>query len=77
MDSHSATALGKSGTVTVRRDDRRWMELVFVGDAEFARRRIELLRRNAKISAPDSSTGSATFQGYPVDIPVRLFWRES
>ena len=48
MDSHSATALGKSGTVTIRRDDRRWMELVFVGDAEFAWRRIELLKGKRK-----------------------------
>ena len=48
MDGHSATALGKSGTVTVRRDDKRWMELVFVNDAEFARRRIELLKAKRK-----------------------------
>jgi hypothetical protein len=48
MDSQSATALGKSGTVTVRRDDRRWMELVFADDAEFARRRIELLKEKRK-----------------------------
>jgi NAD+ kinase len=48
MDGHSATALGKSGTVTVRRDDKRWMELVFVDDAEFARRRIELLKAKRK-----------------------------
>jgi len=48
MDGHSSRALGKSGTVTVRRDDKRWMELVFVDDAEFARRRIELLKAKRK-----------------------------
>jgi len=35
-------------TVAVRRDDRRWMELVFVDDAEFAQRRIELLKGKRK-----------------------------
>jgi hypothetical protein len=34
--------------VTVRRDDKRWMELVFVDDAEFARRRIELPKAKRK-----------------------------
>jgi NAD+ kinase len=48
MDGHSSTALGKSGTVTVRRDDKRWMELAFVDDGEFARRRIELLKAKRK-----------------------------
>jgi NAD kinase len=48
MDGHTRTPLGKSGSVTVRRDDKRWMELVFVDDAEFARRRIELLKAKRK-----------------------------
>jgi NAD kinase len=48
MDGHGATAIGKSGTLTVWRDDRRWMELVFLDDAEFARRRIELLKAKRK-----------------------------
>jgi NAD kinase len=48
MDGHSAMAVGRSGSITVRRDDKRWMELVFVDDAEFARRRIELLKAKRK-----------------------------
>ena len=41
-------ALGKSGMVTVRHDEKRWMEFVFVDDTEFARRRIELLKAKRK-----------------------------
>jgi hypothetical protein len=41
-------ALGKSGMVTIRRDDKRWMELVFVDDAELARRRSEFLKAKRK-----------------------------
>jgi hypothetical protein len=41
-------ALGKSGMVTIRRNDKRWMEFVFVDDAELARRRSELLKAKRK-----------------------------
>ncbi|HYH39659.1 MAG TPA: hypothetical protein VD860_15660 [Azospirillum sp.] len=48
LDAHNARHLDRSGVVRVRRDETRWMELTFVNDGEFSRRRIDLLKGKRK-----------------------------
>jgi NAD kinase len=48
LDGQEAVPLGAEGTLTVRRDPARYMELLFVDGAEFARRRIDMLKAKRK-----------------------------
>lgn len=48
IDGHRVRHLDRSGVVRIRRDERRWMELTFINDGEFSRRRIDLLKGKRK-----------------------------
>lgn len=44
LDAHKARHLDREGVVRLRRDEQRWMELTFINDGEFSRRRVDLLK---------------------------------
>lgn len=48
VDGHLTRHLDRAGVVRIRRDERRWMELTFINDGEFSRRRIDLLKGKRK-----------------------------
>lgn len=44
IDGRHMRTLGPSGQVTIRRDERQWMDLAFIDEGDFSRRRIERLK---------------------------------